>query len=138
MGGPQADRTRLCQCPYRNLSDAGVGTRHRNRADRFALPPVADVDRARSLRRDPYALAAVAPMARCAPIEDRIVSILDAGRRRGRLGRVAHTATVVLAAGVLLPLAALQPVARTQSVEPAPVATPFVCTPPVGGASECA
>ena len=81
---------------------------------------------ARSLRRDPYALAAVAPMARCAPIEDRIVSILDAGRRRGRLGRVAHTATVVLAAGVLLPLAALQPVARTQSVEPAPVGTPTV------------
>lgn len=81
---------------------------------------------ARSLRRDPYALAAVAPMARCAPIEDRIVSILDAGRRRGRLGCVAHTTTVVLAAGVLLPLAALQPVARTQSVDVAPVTAPQV------------
>ena len=65
---------------------------------------------ARAIRREPVALAAVAPMARTAPLETRIHSILDADRRRGRLGLTAQIGTVALILSVLLPIAAFQPV----------------------------
>ena len=68
---------------------------------------------ARAIRREPLALSAVAPMARTAPLETRIASILDADRRRGRLGRLSKTATVVLAVAVLVPVAAIRPVAAS-------------------------
>lgn len=65
---------------------------------------------ARSIRREPIALTAVAPMARTAPLETRIHSILDADRRRGQLGRLAKIGTAALALGIVLPVAAFQPV----------------------------
>lgn len=77
---------------------------------------------ARAVRRDRLALAAVAPMARTSPIEERVVSILDAGRVRGVIGRTGAAALVVLSAGVLVPLAALQPVAQTPRVSPTSLA----------------
>ena len=79
---------------------------------------------ARGLRRGGggAALAAVAPMARRSGLESRVRSVLDPTRHRGRLGRGALVATVALALGVLVPLAAVQPVARPDAR--APVATP--------------
>lgn len=74
---------------------------------------------ARSLRKDRLALAAVAPMARRVPLESRIRSILEVGRRRGALGRPALGGTVGVALLVLVPLAALRPVAGAQ-VAPVP------------------
>ncbi|MEM0964345.1 MAG: M56 family metallopeptidase, partial [Bacteroidota bacterium] len=68
---------------------------------------------ARGLKKESLSLAAVAPMARTAPLEGRIVSILDADRRRGALGRVARTLTVALTLAIVLPLAAFQPVPDT-------------------------
>ena len=76
---------------------------------------------ARAVRRDRWALAGLAPMARTAPIEARVVSILDPARRRGPLGRRAGLGAAALAAAVCAPLAALQPVAQTQ---PAPLSSP--------------
>ncbi len=67
---------------------------------------------ARGLRRGHVSLAAVAPMARCTGFEDRIRSILDANRHRGRLGRPALGGTVALALLVIVPLAAFEPVER--------------------------
>ena len=69
---------------------------------------------ARSLRRDRIALAAVAPMARRVPLESRVCSILDASRRRSSLGQPAVRRTVGLALVLVLPLAALRPVAEAQ------------------------
>ncbi|WP_412062292.1 M56 family metallopeptidase [Rubrivirga sp. IMCC45206] len=73
---------------------------------------------ARGLRREPHALAALAPMARRGPLEGRIVSILDADRQRGALGRIGGIGTIALAALVLVPLAAIQPVARALEATP--------------------
>lgn len=91
---------------------------------------------ARALRQRPAALAAVAPMARRAPIETRILSILDADRRRGRCGRLGQVGTVALGACVLIPLAAFYPVAdqapaaKTVALAAAPEA-PAPPAPPV-------
>ncbi|MGB3542635.1 M56 family metallopeptidase [Rubrivirga sp.] len=91
---------------------------------------------ARAIRREPRALAAVAPMARTAPLETRITSILDADRRRGQLGRLSRMGTVVLTLGVLIPVAAFRPVeAETKSVsadalEVAAPVTPATPAPP--------
>ncbi len=76
---------------------------------------------ARAVRRDRLALAGLAPMARTAPVQARVVSILDPARVRGRMGRVSGAALVLLAAGVLAPLAALQPVAQTPPAPAAPL-----------------
>ena len=84
---------------------------------------------ARALRRDRLALVGAAPMARPGSLEDRVVSILDAGRRRGRLSRPGLGATLLFTAFVALPIAALQPVAQTAPLTTTvPSATP---TPPV-------
>ena len=66
---------------------------------------------ARALGRDRFSLAGAAPMARKAPLEGRVASILDGTRRRGRLSRPALGGTLVAAALVVGPLAALRPVA---------------------------
>ena len=76
---------------------------------------------ARGLRRDRAALAAVAPMARRAGLEGRVVSILDGARRR-RLSRGAQVATVGLAGLVVLPVVAPRPVAQEAPPEPFAVA----------------
>lgn len=69
---------------------------------------------ARSLQKDRFALAAVAPMARCVPLENRVRSILEVGRQRSQLGRTALGGTVGMALVLLVPLAALRPVADAQ------------------------
>ena len=80
---------------------------------------------ARMVRRGRLALAAVAPMARTAPIESRVAAILDPVRQRRPLGRAATAATVVVAAAVCVPLAAFQPVAEAAPVvEAAPPPRP--------------
>ena len=73
---------------------------------------------ARGLRRDPHALAAMAPMARRAPLESRIRSVLDASRPHRRLGRGTLVGTVLLAAALVLPLAAFHPTAREALAAP--------------------
>ncbi|WP_412070251.1 M56 family metallopeptidase [Rubrivirga sp. IMCC43871] len=86
---------------------------------------------ARGLRRESHALAAVAPMARRGPLEGRIVSILDADRQRGALGRLGGVGTVALATLVLVPLAAIQPVARALDTAPMVETVAFAEVAPV-------
>ncbi len=76
---------------------------------------------ARALRRDRLALAGVAPMARKAPLEGRITSILDAERRRGRLGRSGVGGMLAFVALVAVPLGAIQPVAQATEAADDPV-----------------
>ena len=78
------------------------------------------VSLARAIRRDRLALAGLAPMARTAPVEARLVSILDGQRRRSHLGRRALGGTVALALAVVVPLAAVQPVARAHDAHAPP------------------
>ena len=71
-------------------------------------------------RRGGAALAAVAPMARPSGLEGRVRSVLDPARRRHALGRAALAATAALAVAVVLPLAAMRPVAQAAD-RPAPL-----------------
>ena len=85
---------------------------------------------ARSMRgRGGAALAAVSPMARRSGLEARVCSVLDPTRRRTRLGRASLAATVALALGVVLPLAAVQPVARPGAAPPAHAVAPAAEAP---------
>ena len=87
---------------------------------------------AREIRREPLALAAVAPMARPNALEGRVLSVLDADRRRGPLGRRRLATTLLVGLGVLTPLAAFQPAERAlagdetaqDATPPAPPAPP--------------
>ena len=80
-------------------------------------------------RRGGAALAAVAPMARRSGLEARVRSVLDPTRRRTRLGRASLAATAALALGVVLPLAAMQPVARPGTAPPAHAVAPVADAP---------
>ena len=51
----------------------------------------------------------VVAMARASKLESRVLSILDTARKRGALGRLATLGSVVLTAGLVLPLAAMRP-----------------------------
>ena len=77
---------------------------------------------ARAVRRERLALAALAPMARTAPIEGRVVSILDPDRQRGPVRRRALLGAAALAVAVGVPLAALQPVAQAVTPSDTPAA----------------
>lgn len=65
-------------------------------------------------------LGAVA-MAKPSQLEGRVVSILDPNKRRRALNRVTGGFCLLLAALVVLPLAALEPVAAEEEPEPEPV-----------------
>jgi len=91
---------------------------------------------ARSLRKDRLALAGVAPMARKAPLEGRITSILDADRRRGRLGRSGVGGMLVFVALVAVPLGAIQPVAQATETADDPVVLASSLDRPVPEAPE--
>ena len=73
---------------------------------------------ARGVRREPLSLAAVAPMARPNALEGRVLSVLDAERRRGPVGRLRLFSTVLLALGVLTPLAAFRPAEQATALLP--------------------
>ena len=66
---------------------------------------------ARELVPPRSATAALTPLVGPDDLETRVGSILDGGRRRGRVGRRAAGATLALAMAVVGPLAAFQPVA---------------------------
>jgi hypothetical protein len=74
---------------------------------------------ARAIRQEPLALSAAQPMARPNALEGRVLSVLDADRRRGPIGRSRLVATVLVGLGVLLPLAAFQPVEQMPIAAPA-------------------
>ncbi len=65
---------------------------------------------ARGFRRESLALSAAAPMARRSNLEGRILSILEAGQNRRGASRGMLAVFGVLALGLVLPLAAFQPV----------------------------
>ena len=93
---------------------------------------------ARAVRRDRLALAALAPMARTAPIEGRVVSVLDPDRRRGPARRRVLLGTAALAVAVGLPLAALRPVARAQTTPTPAASVPTTSAPAASGPSGAA
>ena len=82
------------------------------RASVYAAHLVGVARAVRQVRREPLALSAVAAMARRAPLEARVQSILDKSRRRSPLCLRESALTTLLGASVLLPLAAFQPTAR--------------------------
>lgn len=69
----------------------------------------------RAGRREGLAMSAMSPMARRSQLEGRILSILDAGRRRVAAGRGSLGTTVALGLLVAAPLAVFSPVAAEAS-----------------------
>lgn len=67
----------------------------------------------RARRREPLSLSAVSPMARRSDLEGRVLSVLDAGRRRVAAGRSPLAQTVALGLLVAVPLGTVHAVAST-------------------------
>ena len=67
------------------------------------------VDIARTTRSTLVVPLGAVAMARASKLESRVLSILDTARKRGAQGRLATVGSIVLAAGLVLPLAAMRP-----------------------------
>jgi beta-lactamase regulating signal transducer with metallopeptidase domain len=95
---------------------------------------------ARTLGREPRAAFALLPMARPSQVESRLRAILNDQERRDRLSRGLLVIVGVLVLALLLPVAALDPVARQPAplpplpplapLAPLPPAAPGIPTPP--------
>ncbi len=88
------------------------------------------VEIARRCRQESLALLAVAPMARRSNLEGRILSILNPEQNRAGVGRRTLVASGALAALLVLPLAAFQPVPVAAEAEPAFVTVAELPAPP--------
>ncbi|MDZ4699888.1 MAG: M56 family metallopeptidase [Rhodothermales bacterium] len=87
------------------------------------------LETARMLRRGEWSTVAAVSMARGSQLEGRLLSILDPFRRRNQ-NRPATWLTLMLVACIVVPLAALQPVATMAQATPRPPRAPRVATPP--------
>ncbi|MDX1419944.1 MAG: M56 family metallopeptidase [Rubricoccaceae bacterium] len=83
---------------------------------------------ARTLGREPRAAIALLPMARPSQVESRLRAILNDQERRERLSRGLLFVVGVLVLALLLPVVALDPVARPET--PRPPALPEAPAPP--------
>lgn len=91
---------------------------------------------ARTLGREPRAAFALLPMARPSQVESRLRAILNDQERRDRLSRGLLVIVGVLVLALLLPVAALDPVARPPAPSPQPLPpAPAPLAPPAPLAS---